>query len=138
MSINEITGTIVQSAIKVHKALGPGLLESAYESCLAHELRLRGIGVARQVILPLEYEGMVVEAGFRMDLVVENQVIVEVKSVEKPARVHEAQLLTYLKLSNLPVGLLINFFAPRVKDGIKRFVGRSFAHFVEPTEFDVT
>lgn len=134
--LNEITGAVVDSAVKVHKALGPGLLESAYEACLAHELRSRGLSVATQVVLPLEYEGFVVEAGYRMDMVVEGKVIVEIKSVEKLASAHDAQALTYLRLSGLPVVLLVNFYQRRLKDGIKRFVGRNYVAEIEPGPFD--
>ncbi|MBZ0274367.1 GxxExxY protein [bacterium] len=136
MLLNEITGAVVDSAVKVHKALGPGLLESAYEACLAHELRSRGLSVATQVVLPLEYEGFVVEAGYRMDMVVEGKVIVEIKSVEKLASAHDAQALTYLRLSGLPVVLLVNFYQRRLKDGIKRFVGRNYVAEIEPGPFD--
>lgn len=119
--INVRTGQIVDAAMKVHSALGPGLLESAYEACLVHELRSRGLRVAVQVALPVVYEGMKVELGYRLDLVVEEAVIVELKAQARLLAVHEAQLLSYLKLSGYRVGLLINFHASRLKDGIKRF-----------------
>jgi GxxExxY protein len=122
MGINEITGQILDAAIKVHTVLGPGLLESAYQACLAHELRHRGLNIQVQSILPIEYEGITLDVGYRIDLLVENQVIVELKAVEKMNPIFEAQLLSYLKLSNLEVGLLINFHVPRLKDGLKRIV----------------
>jgi GxxExxY protein len=106
--IRSLTGAIVDTALKVHRAFGPGLLESAYKQCLAHELTLRSIRVRRQVALPIEYEGLRLDAVYRLDLVVGERVIVEVKSAEALSRLHEAQLLTYLKISKLKVGLLIN------------------------------
>ena len=114
---------VIDAGLKVHRALGPGLLESVYEVCLAHELQLRGLGVRRQVPLPLEYEGLRLEAGYRLDLVVADAVIVEVKAVESLSRLHEAQLITYLKLSGLRLGLLINFNVALFKDGVRRLVG---------------
>lgn len=120
--VNEITGTIVNSAMRVHSLVGPGLLESAYQACLAHELRLRGMAVATQVGLPVVYEGVKLELGYRMDLVVENRVIVEVKAVEAIHPIHEAQLLSYMRLSGINVGLLINFHVLHLRDGIKRMV----------------
>jgi GxxExxY protein len=113
---------VVDASLKVHRALGPGLLESAYEACLAHELVLRGIAVRRQVPLPIEYEGLRLEAGYRLDLVAGDLVIVEIKAVEALSRLHEAQLITYLKLSGISLGLLINFNVPLLKDGVRRFV----------------
>lgn len=104
----------------MHRALGPGLLESAYEHCLAHELELRGLSVSRQAPLPIHYEGLRLDAGYRLDLVVADAVIVEIKAVEALSRLHEAQLLTYLKLSNLRVGLLMNFNVALFKDGVRR------------------
>lgn len=106
--------------MKVHTALGPGLLESAYETCLAYELRQRGLRVETQVTLPVKYDGVELDAGYRLDLLVESRVIVELKAVEKTIPLHEAQLLSYLKLSRRKVGLLINFNVERLKDGIKR------------------
>ena len=111
---------MVDAALKVHRALGPGLLESAYEHCLDHELGLRGLSVSRQVPLPIHYEGLRLDAGYRLDLVVANTIIVEVKAVEALSRLHEAQLLTYLKLSGLKVGFLMNFNVPLFKDGVRR------------------
>lgn len=120
--INQVTGAVVNAAMKVHSVLGPGLLESAYLGCLAHELRKRGVGVATQVGLPVVYEGEKIELGYRMDLVVENSLIVEVKCVESIHPVHEAQLLSYLRLSGIHVGLLINFYVAHLRDGIRRMV----------------
>ena len=121
MEINEVTGQIIGSAIEVHKELGPGLLESAYEACLAFELGNRGLDVERQKPLPVIYKGTKIDAGYRIDLMVENLVIVELKAVEKIQPIHEAQILSYLKLSNRKVGLLINFNVKLLKRGIKRF-----------------
>ena len=120
--VNQITGAIITAAIKVHSALGPGLLESAYQACLAHELRNCGLEVAAQVPLPVVYEGHKLEVGYRIDLVVESRVVVEVKSVEALHPIHEAQLLSYMRLSRIPVGLLINFNVLRLRNGIKRMV----------------
>ncbi len=122
MDINEITGQIVDASIKVHKELGPGLLESAYETCLAYELRRRGLKVETQVIMPIEYHGVKLDAGYRIDLIVEDLVIVELKAVEKLIPIFDAQLLSYLRLSKLQVGLLINFHVLQLKDGLKRMV----------------
>ena len=117
-----LTGVIVDAAMKVHTALGPGLLEGAYQVCLAHELRRRGIQVETQVALPVIYETTRIDVGYRLDLLVDGCVVVELKSVSKLQPVHEAQLLSYLKLGHYPVGLLINFNVARLKDGIRRFV----------------
>ncbi len=119
---SEVTGAIIGAAMEVRKALGPGLLESAYESCLAHELLSQRMQVARQVELPVTYKGQFIETGYRLDLVVESCVIVEIKAVVKLDPIHEAQLLTYLKLSGMRVGLLINFNAHRLMEGIVRRV----------------
>ena len=108
--------------MSVHSALGPGFLESTYRACLAHELHLRGLRVRTEVPLPVAYKGIQLEVGYRVDLLVEDIVIVELKVVEKLLRVHEAQLLAYLKLSGLEVGLLINFHVPHLRLGIKRMV----------------
>ncbi|HSG72274.1 MAG TPA: GxxExxY protein [Planctomycetaceae bacterium] len=121
MQLNEITGEIVDSAMKVHSKLGPGLLESAYEACLVYELRKRGLQVAPQVEMPLVYEEVRLDLGYRLDLLVENCVIVELIAVQEVKPIHEAQLLSYLKLSQKKVGLLINFQVDHLKDGIKRF-----------------
>jgi GxxExxY protein len=112
----------VDSALKVHRTLGPGLLESAYEHCLAHELTMRGIPVSRQVVLPVTYEGATLDAGYRLDLVVDRSIIVEIKATDALSRVHEAQLLTYLRLSGLRLGFLMNFNVELFKQGLKRLV----------------
>jgi len=122
LRVNEITGAVVNAAMKVHSVLGPGLLESAYQACLAHELRTRGLNVATQVGLPVVYEGQKLEVGYRIDLVVESRVVIEVKSVEAIHPIHEAQLLSYMRLSGMGVGLLINFNVLHLRDGIKRMV----------------
>ncbi len=115
-----LTEEIIGAAIDVHRALGPGLLESAYEACLCLELGLRGLGFSSQVALPVDYKGRRVDAGYRLDLVVERKVVVELKAVERLLPVHEAQLLTYLRLGGFPTGLLLNFNVPVLKDGIRR------------------
>lgn len=122
MDIEKVAAIIVDAAFKVHTALGPGLLESAYEVCLVHELQKRGLRCARQVVLPIEYDGEQVDAGFRMDVIVEDVVVVEVKAVEQFAPIHQAQLLTYLKLSKITLGFLINFNVIHLRHGIKRMV----------------
>jgi GxxExxY protein len=117
-----VTEKIIGAAIEVHRVLGPGLLESAYKHCLCDELVLRGVKFRRQVGLPVNYKGRVLDCGYTMDLVVEDAVIVELKSIEKVAAIHEAQLLTYLRLSGFKVGLLINFNVPILVKGIVRRV----------------
>jgi GxxExxY protein len=120
MDINQISGKIIAAAMKVHSALGPGLLESAYEACLLHELRKLGFKVFSQLTLPLHYDGLTIDAGYRIDIMVEDRVIVELKAVEKILPIHEAQIISYLKLSNKKLGLLINFNVVHLKNGIKR------------------
>ena len=120
---DDIARQIVDSALSVHKALGPGLLESVYEQCLAYELRSRSLRVASQVPLPVHYREVQIEIGFRIDVLVNDLVLIEVKAVERILAVHEAQLLTYLKLSGKHLGLLINFNVPLIKDGIRRLIG---------------
>ena len=122
MDVNEVSGIVVDAAMKVHTALGPGLLESAYEACLLHELRKRGRKVLSQVVLPVVYDGVKIDVGYRIDLLVEDVVIVELKAVEKLLPIHDAQLLSYLKLGGYRLGLLINFNVLHLKDGIKRKV----------------
>jgi GxxExxY protein len=116
------TGPIIGAAIEVHRQLGPGLLESAYEECLCHELHLRGIGFRRQIELPVEYKGIKLDCGYRLDLIVQDEVVVELKCVERVLPVHEAQLLTYMRLAGKQVGLLINFNVPVLTRGISRRV----------------
>lgn len=122
MQINAITGQIVRSSMKIHARLGPGLLESSYEACLCFELQKAGLRVERQVPLPLCYEGVKLEVGYRIDLLVENEVIVEIKARECVLPVHHAQILSHLRLSNRQVGLPINFHELSLRDGIFRKV----------------
>lgn len=122
MELDDITGAIVDAAMKIHMDLGPGLLESVYEAVLARALQKRGLRVERQKPISFEYDGTVFEEGFRIDLLVEGCVIVELKSVEKLAPVHSKQLLTYLRLMKLPVGLLLNFGAATLEEGLHRVV----------------
>ena len=122
---NELSRLCLDAAFKIHKTLGPGLLESAYEHCLAHELRKSGLHVLQQHPLPLVYEDVKLEAGYRIDILVNNKLIIEVKAVEALNEIHLAQTLTYLKLSNGKLGLLINFNVLLLKDGIKRVINGS-------------
>jgi GxxExxY protein len=122
MEINEITERILKCGYKVHSGLGPGLLESAYEECLYFELNQEGLQVQKQKPLPLVYKDVKLDAGYRVDLIVENKVIIEIKSVEALTDIHTAQVLTYLKLSGCKVGLLINFNVTSLKNGIKRLI----------------
>jgi len=122
MDINELSSKIIGAAIEVHKALGPGLLESVYEECICHELSLRGLSFERQKPLSIAYKGTKLDCGYRLDLVVEEAMIVELKSCEKIEPIHKAQLLTYLKLSGLNLGLLLNFNTTAMRDGIVRIV----------------
>jgi GxxExxY protein len=125
MDLNELSSKIIGAAIEVHRKLGPGLLESSYQSCLVYELEELQIRCDQQVPQPLIYKDVHLEMGYRMDLLVDNRIVVELKSVDKLIDVHIAQILTYLKLSNAELALLINFNVPRLVDGIKRFVPRS-------------
>jgi len=120
--MNGLTEKIIGLAIEVHKVLGPGLLESAYEGCLAHELTLANISFERQVPLPVSYKSLQLDCGYRIDFLVEKTLVLELKAVESLQSIHEAQLLTYLKLGGWPIGLLINFNVPVLKKGIKRMV----------------
>lgn len=122
MEFDELSNRVIGCALEVHKALGPGLLESTYEQCLARELALAGISFRLQAALPVDYKGIKLDCGYRIDLLVEEQLIMEIKSVEHLLPIHEAQLLTYLKLSGLHIGLLINFNTQLLKHGIKRLV----------------
>jgi len=122
VNVEETARVLVDAAFAVHKALGPGLLESVYEVCLCHELRLRRVSFQRQLELPVVYKDVRLDAGLRIDLLVADVVVVELKAVEKLLPVHEAQLLTYLKLTGHRLGLLINFNVPLIRDGIKRMV----------------
>jgi GxxExxY protein len=122
MTENEISKIVFESALKVHKALGPGLLESAYEECLFYELKKSNVKVEKQKALPLVYEEVKLDVGYRIDIIVEDKFIIEIKSVENLNDVHLAQLLTYLRLSNCKLGLLINFNVKLLKDGVRRVV----------------
>ena len=124
MTENEIASIVVDAALKIHKTLGPGLLESVYQAVLDFELQKRGLRVTQQVGFPVHYEGIKLELGFRVDLIVGDKVIIEIKSVETLALVHKKQLLTYLRLMNLRLGLLINFNMELIKDGIHRVANR--------------
>ena len=121
---NNLTDKIIGLAIEVHRVLGPGLLESAYEECLSFELEKAGVNFTRQVPLPVVYKGVKLDCGYKMDVVVEDLIIIELKAVERLIPVHEAQLLSYLKLYEKKVGLLLNFHVPLLRDGIKRIVNR--------------
>ncbi|HRE90284.1 MAG TPA: GxxExxY protein [Myxococcota bacterium] len=118
----ELSEKIIGAAIEVHRSLGPGLLESAYRTCLVHELRLRGLNVSTEVPVALEYKGLQLQVGYRLDVLVEDLIVVELKTVRSLERVHQAQLLSYLRLARKPVGLLINFHVPVLRDGLKRIV----------------
>jgi GxxExxY protein len=122
MTENEISSKVIGASIEVHKHLGAGLLESTYETCLGHELKLMGLEVKQQVPLPVIYKDVKLNAGYRIDMIVENKVIIEIKSVDALAPIHTAQILTYLKLKDLKLGLLINFNEVKVIDGLKRII----------------
>jgi GxxExxY protein len=124
MTENEIARIVVDAALKIHKTLGPGLLESVYQAVLDYELQKRGLRVAQQVGVPVHYEGVKLELGFRLDLIIDGKVIIEIKSVEALAPVHKRQLLTYLKLTGLRLGLLMNFNVELMKNGIHRVVNK--------------
>ncbi len=117
---DSLTEKIIGAAIEVHRTIGPGLLESAYEACLAHELKAHGLSLCRQVEVPVRYKGLELDCGYRIDLLVENSVVIELKSVESLLAIHEAQLLTYMKLLGTETGLLINFNVPVLKNGVRR------------------
>jgi GxxExxY protein len=120
LNLEALAHEVVDAGLKVHKTLGPGLLESAYEHCLAHELQRRGMSAHRQKVLPIIYEGLKLRAGYRLDLLIEDRLVVEVKAIDALTRVHEAQLATYLKLSGLKLGFLMNFNVPLFKHGLRR------------------
>ncbi len=122
MEFDELSNKVIGCAIEVHRNLGPGLLESTYEQCLAHELKIEGMPFKLQYPLPVEYKGIKLDCGYRIDLLVANILIVELKSVENVLPIHQAQLLTYMKLSGIKIGLLMNFNVKYMKDGIKRMV----------------
>ena len=122
MEFDDLSNRVIGCAIEVHRQLGPGLLESAYEQCLAHELSRNNIAFQLQLAQPVRYKDVLLDCGFRIDVLVENQLIIELKSVEKLLGIHEAQLLTYMKLAGMKIGLLMNFNVNKLKEGIKRFV----------------
>lgn len=122
IEFDDLSKQVIGCALEVHRNLGPGLLESTYEHCLAHELTLAGLPFRLQHALPVKYKGILLDCGYRVDVLVEDQLIVELKSVEKVVPIHEAQLLTYMKLAQIRIGLLINFNVGLLKDGIKRMV----------------
>lgn len=122
MELNQLTGKIIGSAIEVHRHLGPGLLESTYQKCLKHELQELGLSVKEELALPLAYKDIYLEYGYRIDLLVENTIVIELKTVEFIKEVHKAQTLTYLRLGQFPIGLLINFNVSLLKDGITRII----------------
>jgi len=122
MNFDELSNSVIGCAIEVHRTLGPGLLESAYEQCLAREFSLARIAFETQKPLPVEYKGVQLDCGYRLDLFIENNLILEIKAVNKLLPIHEAQILTYMRLTRAPLGLLINFNVVRLKEGIKRFV----------------
>jgi GxxExxY protein len=122
--IENIASPIIDAAVKIHTALGPGLLESVYQRCLIHELRNRRLNVESEVPIPIRYDGMLIDAGYRIDVRVEECIIIENKTVDSIQPIHQARLLTYLKLSECPLGFLINWKTRRIKDGIQRMIGR--------------
>ena len=122
MDVNQLSNVVIGAAIDVHKTLGPGLLESVYETCLCHELGLRGIEYQQQLKLPVRYKGVLLDCGYRLDILVEDKLVIELKSVDRLLPIHDAQLLTYLKLGDWPLGIMFNFNVPMLRDGIKRKV----------------
>lgn len=132
MQMNEVSGIVVDAAIAVHRELGPGLLESAYEACLLFELHSRGLEALRQLELPIVYRGITIEVGYRLDILVDNQIIVEVKAVDELAPIHTAQVISYLKLSGKPPGLLMNFNVTKLKDGLKRLANPGLSLPLDP------
>lgn len=131
-----LTEVVIGAAIKVHRALGPGLLESAYEACLAYELTNHGVAVRRQVECPVRYDGLLLDAGYRLDLLVADQLVVELKAVDKLLPIHLAQVLTYLRLRDAPVGLILNFNTVRLTDGIRRVINAQAPRPPRPPRFN--
>lgn len=129
MDVNQISNRVIGAAIEVHRHLGPGLLESAYRDCLAFEISQTGLLVEREKVLPLRYKGIELHQGYRIDLIVEGKLVLELKTVEDLTDVHQAQLLTYLKLGNYPLGLLINFNSKILKNGLRRVIHSNFERF---------
>lgn len=121
LKLNDITGEIVDSSLKIHKLMGPGLYEKVYEDCLCHELEKRNLRLERQKFLTVQYEDLIIPSAFKIDILVEDSVIIELKSISRFEPIHECQILTYMRLANINTGLLINFNVPLIKDGIKRF-----------------
>jgi GxxExxY protein len=126
LALNEISGRIIACALKVHSAIGPGVLESVYQTCLLHELQKAGLSVQSQVALPVVYDNLRLDSGYRLDLLVEDTVIVELKCMEALLPIHKAQLLTYLRLANKPLGLLLNFNVVHLREGIKRVLNNKY------------
>jgi len=133
MAYSDLTHKIIGAAIEVHRQLGPGLLESAYEECLARELSIRNLSFERQKPIPVVYKGVKLECGYRIDLLVEHRIVLELKAIEQIAPIHEAVVLTYLKLSGITVGLLINFHVAILKDGIRRYIWKEKKEFTAET-----
>lgn len=125
--MNDLSGQIISAAMKVHTAIGPGVLESVYQTCLLHELQQRRLNVLSEVALPVHYDNLKLDSGYRIDLLVEDRIIVELKCVETILPIHKAQLLTYLRLANKPLGLLLNFNVVHLRDGIKRILNNRLA-----------
>lgn len=134
MELNEITGAIITAAMKVHTLIGPGLLESVYHTCLKHELEKIGLRVQSEVPVPVHYDGLTLESGYKADLIVEDCVIVELKCADELAPIHKAQLLTYLRLANKPLGLLLNFKVVHRRDGIKRIINSKYRQALAATQ----
>jgi len=126
LELNEISGRVIACALKVHTAIGPGVLESVYQTCLQHELQRAKLEVQAQVALPVTYDDLQLDSGYRIDLLVENTIIVELKCVETLLPIHKAQLLTYLRLANKPLGLLLNFNVVHLREGIKRVLNNKY------------
>jgi GxxExxY protein len=136
MELNEISGRIIASALKIHTAIGPGVLESVYQTCLLHELKKARLAVRAQAALPVIYDGLHLESGYRIDLLVEDTVIVELKCVEALLPIHKAQLLTYLRLANKPLRLLLNFNVVHLREGIKRVLNNRYRRAIAAAQGD--
>jgi GxxExxY protein len=126
MEINDITNMVIGAAMKIHSAIGPGVLESVYRKCLQHELHKAGLAVQSELKLPVHYDGLVLESGYRLDLLVQDRVVIELKYVDALLPIHKAQLLTYLRLANKPLGLLLNFNVVHMRDGIRRILNNRY------------
>jgi GxxExxY protein len=133
MELNKLSHKVIGLAIEVHRNLGPGLLESAYCECLTYEIKNHSLFAEREKVLPITYKDIVLDHGYRIDLLIENKLVLELKTVEELTDVHQAQMLTYLKLGNYPLGLLINFHTKILKNGLKRFINQPLANF-HPTD----